>query len=223
MQIGLQESLRMSSNLLQVHKLELKHFNKKLITWSLSLGVRDEISKRRLEAPVDAVFAIVMTLLVLEITMPQLSHSEASTELTKELVQLWPVFLSYATSFIILGFSWIGHIDRFHFIKRVNRTFLWVTILYLMLIALIPFSTALLGEYGEQQVSVIVYGINLFIIASWVNVNWWYATKNRLLIDGDSDPSIIRAISRRYLLLLSCIWLQLRCLLQAYRLVSFCI
>jgi uncharacterized membrane protein len=49
-----------------------------------------------------------MTLLVLEITVPQLSHTEASTELTRELVELWPMFLSYATSFIILGFAWIG-------------------------------------------------------------------------------------------------------------------
>lgn len=166
----------------------------------MSSGVGDEISKKRLEALVDAVFAIVMTLLVLDNRAIAIAFREASTELTKELLELWLVFLSYAISFIILGFSRIGHIDRFHFIKRVNRTFLWMTILYLMFIALIPFSTALLGEYGEQQVSVIVYGINLFIIASWVNVNWWYATKNRLLIDGDSDPSIIRAISRRYLI-----------------------
>jgi uncharacterized membrane protein len=155
---------------------------------------------RCLEYLTDAVLAIVMTLLVLELTVPQLSHSEASTELTRELVELSPVFMSYATSFIILGFAWIGDIDQLHFIKRVNRTFLWITIFYLMFIALIPFSTALLGEYWDQQVSVIFYGINLFIAAFWYNVKWWYAIRNRLLIDQDSDPNIIRAITRRHLI-----------------------
>lgn len=165
----------------------------------MSSSVGDEISKRRLETLTDGVFAIVMTLLVLEIAVPQLSHSDASTNLTRELIELSPVLLSYATSFIVLGFFWIGHDNQFHFIKRVNRTFLWMTILYLMFIAFVPFSTALLGEYRDQQVSVVIYGINLFIAVCWVNVQWWYATRNRLLIDRDSDPSIIGAMSRRLL------------------------
>jgi uncharacterized membrane protein len=74
-----------------------------------------------------------------------------------------------------------------------------MTILYLMFIAFVPFSTALLGEYGDQQVSVVIYGVNLFIAVCWVNVQWWYATRNRVLIDRDSDASIIRAMSRRLL------------------------
>lgn len=171
-----------------------------MVILSLSSSVvGDEISKRRLETLTDGVFAIVMTLLVLEIAVPQLSHSGASSNLVKELIELSPVLLSYATSFIVLGFFWIGHDNQFHFIKRVNRTFLWMTILYLMFIAFVPFSTALLGEYRDQQVSVVTYGVNLFIAVCWVNVQWWYATRNRLLIDRDSDPSIIRAMSRRLL------------------------
>jgi uncharacterized membrane protein len=166
----------------------------------MSSSVGDEINKKRLEYLTDAVLAIVMTLLVLEITVPQLSHTEASTELTRELVELWPMFLSYATSFIILGFAWIGDIDQLHLVKRVNRTFLWLTILYLMFIAVIPFSTALLGEYGDQQISVIIYGINLLVAAFWYNVKWWYASRNHLLIDKNSDPNIIRAITRRHLI-----------------------
>jgi|GEM_PF-4733312 len=59
----------------------------------------------------------------------------------------------------------------------------------------IPFSIALPGEYGDQQVSVIIYGINLLIAEFWYNVKWWYASRNRLLIDQDSHPNIIRAIT----------------------------
>ena len=70
----------------------------------LSPDTEEGFSKTRLEMLTDGVFAIVMTLLVLEIAVPQLSHSEVATELPKQLVELWPLLLSYATSFIILGF-----------------------------------------------------------------------------------------------------------------------
>jgi uncharacterized membrane protein len=66
--------------------------------------IEDGISKARIVALTDGIFAIVMTILVLEIVVPHLSHSEASTLLLKYLIELWPVFLSYVTSFIILGF-----------------------------------------------------------------------------------------------------------------------
>jgi uncharacterized membrane protein len=91
----------------------------------------DEISKSRIESLTDGVFAIVMTLLVLEIAVPQLSHSEVAVELTKELLELWPVLLSYATSFIILGFFWIAHDDQFHYIKREFMICYNLTLTYL--------------------------------------------------------------------------------------------
>jgi uncharacterized membrane protein len=71
----------------------------------LSREIRNEISKSRIEILTDGIFAIVMTLLVLEITVPQLTHSEvAAGELPNQLLELWPVIYSYALSFIILGF-----------------------------------------------------------------------------------------------------------------------
>jgi uncharacterized membrane protein len=85
------------------------------------------------------------------------------------------------------GFFWIGHDDQFHYIKRANRTLLWLTIFYLMFIAFIPFSTALIGEYGDQQISVIIYGINIIIVVVWAYLQWKYATKeHRLDIDADN-------------------------------------
>jgi uncharacterized membrane protein len=156
-------------------------------------------SKNRLEALTDGVFAIVMTLLVLEITVPQLSHSEAATELPRELLQLWPVVLSYVTSFIVLGFFWIVNHEQYHYTRHANRTLFWITIFYLMFIAFVPFSTALLGEYGDQQISVIIYGINIIIAGSWVNLTWWYATKDHRLVDNDLDSEFVRMMSRRLL------------------------
>ena len=103
--------------------------------------VGDRVSRDRIITLTDGVLAIVMTLLVLEIVVPELSRSEVATELPKRLLELLPDVWSYATSFIILGFFWIAHDDQFHYIKRANRTLLWLTIFYLMFIAFIPFST----------------------------------------------------------------------------------
>jgi uncharacterized membrane protein len=163
----------------------------------------DGISKSRLERLTDGVFAIVMTILVLEITIPHLSPAEVPTELPKQLINLLPALLGYITSFIILGFFWIGHDDQFHYIRRVNRTLLGISIFYLMFIALIPFSTSLLGEYGNQQISVLLYGINLLICSIWNYLHWWYATKNHLLIDKDLDAFFIKLESKRYLINIS--------------------
>ena len=159
--------------------------------------VGDHVSRDRIITLTDGVLAIVMTLLVLEIAVPEISHSEVANELPKRLLELWPVVWSYATSFIILGFFWISHDDQFHYIKRANRTLLWLTIFYLMVIAFIPFSTALIGTYGDQQISVIIYGINITIALVWPHLQWKYATKKHRLVDSDLDPKIIAKMSRR--------------------------
>jgi TMEM175 potassium channel family protein len=96
--------------------------------------VGNRISRDRIITLTDAVLAIVMTLLVLEIVVPELSPAEVTTELPKRLLELLPVVGSYATSFIILGLFWVAHDDQFHYIKRANRTLLWITIFYLSFI-----------------------------------------------------------------------------------------
>ena len=166
----------------------------------MSGEVGNEISKSRIETLTDGVFAIAMTILVLEIAVPQLSHSDAAIELPKQLLELWPVILSYGTSFIILGFFWIAHDYQLHYVKRANRTFLWITIFYLMFIAFVPFSTSLIGEYGDQQISIIIYGVNISIIGFWEYIRWKYATKDHHLVDSDLDPIVITKMSRRFLL-----------------------
>ena len=162
----------------------------------------DDISKGRIETLTDGIFAIVMTILVLELVLPHIPQSEVYKELPKHLLELWPVFLSDVTSFIILGFFWMSHDKQFHYIKRVNGTLLWISIFYLMFIALIPFSTILIGEYGDQQISVLIYGVNLTIASSLNYMHWRYATINHRLVDGDLDPIHIRLVARRYLIVI---------------------
>jgi uncharacterized membrane protein len=158
------------------------------------------MSRKRVETLTDGLFAIVLTILVLELTVPVISEGDMEHELLKEVYHMWPIFFSYVTSFILLGFIWMNHNTQFHYIKRVNQGFLWISILYLMVIAMIPFTTSLVGEYAELRMPVLFYGINLTVAMALNLAHWKYATKNSRLVDPDLDPKVVRSISKHIIL-----------------------
>ncbi len=147
----------------------------------------------RIEALSDGIFAIVMTLLVLEIHVPELGQITSSTALIQALIALAPKFLSYCISVVILGLFWIGHHLQFYYIKHSNRTFLWINILFFASISLIPFSAALLGNYPHEQISVIIYGINLIISGILLVALWVYANNGHRLVHDDIDHQLVRS------------------------------
>lgn len=134
------------------------------------------LSKNRIEALSDGIFAVAMTLMILDIRVPEISGMLVSTELLPKLFELWPKFLVYAMSFVISGIYWVGQHNQFHYIRHSDRILLWINIFFLMFVVMIPFSTALLGRYWQQQTALIIYGGNLIIIGLLVYTNWWYAT-----------------------------------------------
>jgi uncharacterized membrane protein len=146
-----------------------------------------------------------MTLLVLDISVPQISPHYATTsdaaigaELFKRLLDLWPKMLSFGISFILLAIYWMAHHRQFHYIKHSDRTLIWINIIFLMATCLLPFSTSLLGEYGEQQISIIIYGGNSIMIALILCIQWWYATSHHgRLVDEHLDPVIKTTSPRR--------------------------
>ena len=89
---------------------------------------RINLSPHRIEALTDAVFAIVMTLLVLELSIPVIAEDSAHYELWLRLINMWPKFLSYGVTFLMLGFMWIFHHRRFSHIKRTDNVFSWINI-----------------------------------------------------------------------------------------------
>jgi uncharacterized membrane protein len=158
------------------------------------------LSRGRLIALTDGVFGIVMTILTFQFVVPIVPVSVIDSELPKKLIELWPIFLCHVTSFVILGYFWIIHDRQFHHIKKVDRTFLWISIFYLMFIAVIPFSTQLLGQYINQKIAIITYGLNLIVILSLNYLYWWYATKNYRLVDDNLNFKLITAASRKILI-----------------------
>jgi uncharacterized membrane protein len=133
----------------------------------------------RFEAFSDGVFAIAMTLLVIEIKVPDLSQATASTAINV-LIQTAPHILSYITSFLVIGVLWLNHHALFHLLKRVDRIALTINLVLLMCVAFIPFPTALIGEYGKLQPIVMFYGLTLSLTGIIYNILWFYVVRQYL-------------------------------------------
>jgi uncharacterized membrane protein len=112
----------------------------------------------RIEAFSDGVFAIIVTLLVLEIHVPQVQGQDISAALERSLLAMAPKFLSYILSFVIVCIWWVAHHHLFHILKRSDRGLLWLNSLFLLWLAFIPFPTALMGDFPGVRLPVVCYG-----------------------------------------------------------------
>ena len=133
----------------------------------------------------DGVFAIVITLLVLDIHVPDIPEGLVSQELPSQILALGPKFLSYAISFLVIAIYWQAHHRVFRPIRSYDRTLLWLNFLFLMAISFLPFPTSLLGEYSEEQLSVVIYAATAAIASLLLVVISWYATSGHRLVDTD--------------------------------------
>lgn len=141
----------------------------------------------------DAVFAIAITLLVLSIEVPQIPENLVAEELLDQLFDLGRNMLSYVISFLVIFSFWTVHHSIFSSIRGYDRGLLWLNGLFLMAVAFLPFPSALLGEYGDQQLVVAIYGGSMAVTRLLLSAVWWYASIGRRLIASDLDPGLIRA------------------------------
>ena len=160
----------------------------------------------------DAVFAIAVTLLVLEIRPP-----EDTRHLLNGLAALWPSYLSYAISFLLIGQVWANHHVMFDHIRAADRTVLFLNTLLLMDIAFLPFAASVLSAafrtgYG-QRTAVVFYGLTFLLAALLFNVIWGYARHDQRLLATTIDTAGARAITRRFRLAL--VWIATGTLLGA--------
>src|ERR1700730_5311053 len=133
-------------------------------------------NKTRIEALSDGVFAIVLTLLVLEIKVPELPRQVAAPELWHALREPWFVFFSFVLTFLIAGAYWFLHHVSFHHIRTANGAVLGINLAFLMFVSLLPFSTAMLGSFTlHQPVSLGVYFGNVFAMGFTLNLLWRYS------------------------------------------------
>jgi uncharacterized membrane protein len=154
-----------------------------------------------LEAFSGGVFGIAITLLVLEIRLPGGIDIEAPGRLADALLNLWPVYLAYSTSFISILIMWINHHAMFKLIRRVDRWLLILNGLLLMAITFFNFPTVITAEYltkPDAKIAAVFYSGTLIVIAALFNAIWWYAGYHAHLLAENVDPAYVRGLARQY-------------------------
>jgi uncharacterized membrane protein len=152
--------------------------------------VRLGLGTARLEALSDGVFAIAITLLVLDIAVP----ASAGRHLLRSVTELWPSYLSYATSFATIGATWLGHNAITEYLDRVDVVFIRLNLLLLLLVSFLPFPTRLFADYigrdSPERVAVTFYGLTLLVTETLLLVLWRYAVRARLVRPEAGDEEI---------------------------------
>jgi uncharacterized membrane protein len=133
------------------------------------------LSKSRIEALSDGVIAIAITLLVLELKVPEVMEHHSNEKMLEELLALWPQVLTYIVTFLIAGAFWYLHHLTFHFIRHVDGFLVWINLMFLMFVALLPFSSGLMSHLFVHPVSQFFYFGNQLAIALLLNIHWQYA------------------------------------------------
>ncbi len=129
-----------------------------------------------------------MTLMVLGIDVPMNVPSTGENQaILQHLFSVLPDFQIYVLAFISLGGFWYAHQIQFKSMKQVDPVLVWLNIFIMMFIALIPFSTALAGDYGNAQIPVIVMEVNILIIGIMFYIHWSYATSHQQLLHKPLD------------------------------------
>jgi uncharacterized membrane protein len=152
------------------------------------------MGKGRVEAFSDGVFAIAITLLVLEVRAPDAGEGD----LAGELAELWPSYSAYVVSFAVIGIIWVNHHEIFERIVAVDRPLLFLNLLMLLTVAFLPFPTALLGEYIREgdnaHVAAAVYSANMTAIGLSFFAMWTYLARvPALLSPGIGTADALRA------------------------------
>ena len=154
----------------------------------------------RVEALSDGVFAIAMTILVLDLVDQNATKNISEKELLTALTALLPKFLSFFLSFLTLGIFWIGQMTQYDFINKYNRKLTWFTVMFLMFVSVLPFTTTILSNHFSNKVSILLYWVNILFIGiiSWLH--WEVAAKQSFLnIAGQEKKNIIKLFRNRVL------------------------
>jgi uncharacterized membrane protein len=154
------------------------------------------IGTGRLEAFSDGVFAIAATLLILEIGV-----DTSRGNLGKQLADIWPAYLAYVTTFLVIGIIWINHHHCVSLMRRVDRPFLFINLLLLLTVSFMPFPTKLVAQYlqkPDEREAVIAYTATLTVMAIIYNIWWRYARTNRRLIADRTTDAALEGVDRAF-------------------------
>lgn len=147
---------------------------------------REFFKPERLLAFSDGVFAVAITLLVIDLRLPPIPAGGADAALTDALLGMEPKLFIFGLTFIIVGMSWLGHHRKFSYIGRVDNRLLWLNLIYLMTLSLIPFATSVLSEHSSR-IGFMVYGLVMGLSLSLSTALSAYGLRAPF-IEGDLRP-----------------------------------
>jgi uncharacterized membrane protein len=153
-------------------------------------------SVERLSALSDGIFAVSMTLLVLDLRVPAAEAIHSERDLWQHLVVLSPRILIFLMSVMTNGIFWVGQQTQLNHVARADRNLAWIHIAFLCAVSLTPFTTSLLAEFIHYRIALLVYWINIVLLGSALYWSWSYATRARLLAE-DTPAEIHSAVVRR--------------------------
>jgi len=156
----------------------------------------EDIGRGRVEALSDGVFAIVVTLLVLEIKVPHVEAHESMAELARALLALAPKFVSWVISFATVCVIWLNHHRLFAMMSRVDNGIFWRNANLLLWTSFIPFPTALMGDYPSNTLAVSFYGVVMFLMATGFVLLRWHMHRHPDLIGEQVDRAVFRMGTR---------------------------
>jgi uncharacterized membrane protein len=152
--------------------------------------MRRGLSTGRLEAFSDGVFAIAITLLVLDIAIP----ATAERHLLRSVIDLWPSYLAYVVSFSTIGAMWLGHNAITEYLDHADAGLVRLNLLFLLFVAFLPLPTKLFADFIEREsserVAVTTYGISLLLTSTLLLVLWRYAIRTRLVRPDAADEEV---------------------------------
>jgi uncharacterized membrane protein len=159
------------------------------------------MSSRRTEAFSDGVFAIAITLLVLDLVVPSRQEA-AEAGLGHALAQEWPAYFAYLVSFLIIGIIWVNHHTMFDKVRLVDRPVLFANLMLLLVVSLIPFPTRLVAEYltagRDSHVAAAVYSATMLAMGLSYAALWLLLTRDAKLLQDGVDPRSGRIALRRF-------------------------
>ncbi len=153
-------------------------------------------SVERLAALSDGIFAVAMTLLVLDLKTPASEAIHSELDLWRVLVSLAPRILVYMMSFLTLGIFWVGQQTQLNHLSRSDRSLSWIHLSFAFAVSLTPFSTSFLAEHLAYRVALLTYWFNILLLGATLFFSWMCALDQHLVREDISDE-VVRAIKRR--------------------------
>ncbi len=150
----------------------------------------------RLAALSDGIFAVAMTLLVLDLRVPAREAVHTEQDLWRALIALSPRLLVYLMSLMTLGIFWVGQQTQLNHFTRSDRNLAWIHIVFLCAVSLVPFTTSLLAEFIQYRTALLIYWLNIVALGGMLYWSWSYAVRQKLPAE-DISAEVHRAVVRR--------------------------